>query len=240
MKKNLTNVKISRLKKYLLLTAAILTALLVLALVSIAHKPGRYAPVKGANQNQISPYLTNNLLPTIYNNAQLDKPFEVVITQQGLNDIIARTPQPITLNDVTLLDPQVILIPGQIILMATVEAAPVNPVVTIELNPVINQQGQLTLHICRVTLGAVNITTMAKLIGDKAYTDFLSSTGMEQDNIAAQICRSLLKDEPFEPVFELAGKNLRVSKLDISAEKITALLTPAPVSPPKLSAASKH
>lgn len=203
--------------------------LLALALALTAYKPSRYAPVRVADQNQISPYLTHNLLPAVFNGAQLRESFEVVITQEGLNDIIARLHQPIKLHNITLTDPQVLLTPQKkIILMATAGARPVDLVATIELNPTINQQGLLNLHINSVALGAVNITSVAKLIGDKAYLDWLSSTGMEPNNIAAQVCRSLLNDEPFEPVFEFGGKRLRVSRIDVSAEKITALLTPAP------------
>jgi hypothetical protein len=101
-------------------------------------------------------------------------------------------------------------------------------VATIELNPTINPLGQLNLHISSVTLGAVNVTAVAKLIGDKAYSNWLSSTGTEPNNIAARICRSLLNDEPFEPIFEIGDKTLRVSKMEVATKKITALLTPVP------------
>jgi uncharacterized protein YpmS len=239
MKKDLAGVKKSKLKRYFLATGAILLTLFVLVFVLTAHKPGRYAPLKVEDHNQISPYLTHQLLPTVYNNTQLGEPFEVVITQQGLNDIVARTPQPISFDKVELYDPQVILTPDKIILIAAVRAKPMDLFVTIELNPVINQQGLLTLHIDRVLLGAVNITAMARLIGNKAYSDWLSLTGMEPDNIVAQICRSLLNDEPFEPTFEFGGKSLRISKFEVSDGKITALLTPALDQPARPSATSQ-
>jgi uncharacterized protein YpmS len=228
MKKDSPNVKKTKFRKYLLPAALLVLVLLMLVLVLTAYRPKRYAPVRVADQNQISPYLTHHLLPAVFNGAQRREPFEVVITQEGLNDIIARFPQPIKLHDITLTDPQVLLTPQKIILMATAGARPVDLVATIELNPIISQQGLLNLHINSVALGAVNITSVAKLIGDKAYLDWLSSTGTEPNNIAAQVCRSLLNDEPFEPVFEFGGSRLRVSKIDVSAAKITVLLTPAP------------
>jgi hypothetical protein len=202
--------------------------LFVLAFVLTAHKPGRYAPLIIEDHNQISLYLTHQLLPTVYNNTQLGEPFEVVITQQGLNDIVARTQQPISFGKVELYDPQVILTPDKIILIAAVKTKPLDLFVTIELNPVINQQELLTLHINRVMLGAVNITSMSRSIANKAYSDWLSQTGTEANNIVAQICGSFLNDEPFEPTFEFGGKSLRISKFKVSEGKITALLTPYP------------
>lgn len=228
MKKDSQKLKKTKFRRYFLLGIVLALVLLALALALTAYRPGRYAPVRVADQNQVSPYLTHQLLPAVYNGAQLGKPFEVVITQEGLNDIIARSPQPIKLQNITLTDPQVILLPQQIILMATAMARPVDFVLTIELNPTINQQGLLNLHINSAALGAVSVTSVAKLIGDKAYSDWLSSTGTEPNNIAAQVCRSLLNDEPFEPVFEFGGKRLRVSRIDVSSANITALLTPVP------------
>ena len=228
MKKDSPNVKKNKFKKYFLPVITIALTLLVMAMVLTAYKPGRYAPVTIADQNQVSPYLTHQLMPAIYNNAQLDEPFEVVITQQGLNDIVARLPQPIRLNNITLADPQVVLMREQIILMAAVRARPINFFVTIELNPTINDQGLLNLHVNSVKLGAVSVTAIARLIGDRAYSNWLTTTGTEPNNFAAQVCRSLLKDEPFEPVFKTGDRQLRLSKIVVETKGIIVQLSPRP------------
>ena len=228
MKKDSPKVKKTKFRKCLLPAALFVLVLLMLVLVLTAYRPKRYAPVKITDNNLISPYLTHHLLPAVYNGAQLGQPFEVVITQDGLNDIVARFPQPIKLHNITLTDPQVIFTPMQITLMATVKARPVNPVLTIEVSPFINQHGLLNLCINRVLLGNIDITSIAMSIGNKAYSNWLSSTGTEPDNIAAQVCRSLLNNEPFEPIFEIGGKQLRVSNIEIMTKKTIVLLTPAP------------
>ncbi|MFH1370424.1 MAG: hypothetical protein ABII09_03960 [Planctomycetota bacterium] len=228
MKKDSPNIKKNKFKKYLWPVISLTPALLVLTLVLTAYKPRRYAPVRIADKNLVSPYLTHQLMPDIYNNAQLGEPFEVVITQQGLNDIVARLPQPIRLNNITLADPQVVLMREQIILMATVRARPIDFFVTVELKPTIYERGLLNLHIDSIKLGAVSITPVARLISDKAYSNWLTTTGTEPNNLAAQVCRSLLRDEPFEPVFKTGGKQLRISKIDIETKGITAQLSPVP------------
>jgi uncharacterized protein YpmS len=215
-----------KVKKYLWLALLFLLTLLVLAFVLIAHRPGRYVPVRVTDHNVISPYLTHQLLPKLYNGSQLGEPFELAITQDGLNDIVARWPVPLQLDNITFADPQVILLPRHVILMATVKAKPVDLFASIDLTPSMDRQGLLNLHINNISLGAVDITPIALSIGNKAYLDWLSSTGNDPNDIAAQICRSLLNDEPFEPTFEVYGKMLRISSITLADKMATIRLTP--------------
>jgi len=209
--------------------------LVLLAFVLVTHRPKNYAPLRIADQNQISVYLSHYLMPTIYNNSQLDAPFEVVITEEGLNDIIARWRQPVKFNNITFSDPQAILTQKQIILMVTAKTRFTNPVLTIRMTPAINLFGQLNIHVDSVSLGAAGITTLTKSMGNKAFTDWLAFTGTEPNNIAAQVCRSLLNDEPFEPVFKVGDKSLRICKIKLEKKKITALLLPLSDTPRPLS-----
>jgi hypothetical protein len=174
-------------------------------------------------------------MPTIYNNSQLDAPFEVVITEEGLNDIIARWRQPVKFNNITFSDPQAILTQKQIILMVTAKTRFTNPVLTIRMTPAINLFDQLNIHVDSVSLGAAGITTLTKSMGNKAFTDWLAFTGTEPNNIAAQVCRSLLNDEPFEPVLKVGDKSLRICKIKLEKKKITALLLPLSDTPRPLS-----
>jgi uncharacterized protein YpmS len=224
MKKDSEKMKKPKVKIYFWI--AIPIALVLLAFVLITHKPKNYVPLRIADQNQISTYLTHRLIPTIYNNSQLDAPFEVVITEEGLNDIIARWRQPVKFNNITFSDPQTILTQKQIILMATAKTRYANPVLTIRITPAIDYFGQLNIHVDSISLGAAGITTIAKLMGNKAFADWLAFTGTEPNNIAAQVCRSLLNDESFEPVFKVGDKSLRICKIKLEKKKITALLLP--------------
>lgn len=224
MKKDSAKIKKTKTRAYF--WAAIPFVLLLLAIALLMHKPKNYAPLRIADQNQISIYLTHRLMPTIYNNSQLDAPFEVVITEEGLNDIIARWRQPINFNNITFTAPQAILTQKQIILMATAKTHFANPILTVRLTPAIDYFGQLNIHIGGVSLGAVGVTTLVKSRGNKAFANWLSFTGTEPNNIAAQVCRSLLNDEPFEPVFKIGDKSLRICKIKLEKKKITALLLP--------------
>ncbi len=225
MKKDLPNVKKKRIARYLLPAILILLIILVLAFILIGHRPANYAPPEAANPNEVSRYLTNQLLPTIYNGSQLGQPFVLEITQEGLNDILSHLPGAIITNNLTLVRPEVILTPMEITVIATAEARPLDLFLTIELNPFINKQGLMNLCINRILLGKVNITSFARSLGNKAYIDWMATTGTEPNNIASQICLSLINDEPFDPVFKIYGRTLRVSKIDVIRGKIVVLLT---------------
>jgi uncharacterized protein YpmS len=231
MKKDLQNVKKNKRGRYLLPLILIVLIIFVSAFILIAHKPGNYAPTQPANPNEVSRYLTNEVLPEIYNGAQLGKDFEVEITQEGLNDIVSHLPQPMKMSNISLAGPQAVITPMQITLMATVEARPIDLFLTIELNPFLNKEGLLNLCVNHIRLGSVDITSIARSAGEKAYSNWMTETGTEPNNIASQICLSLLRDEPFEPVFKMGGKNCRISKVDVMRGKIVFLMSVVPEQP---------
>jgi hypothetical protein len=226
MKKDSEKTKKIRIKLYLWILLPLVLAFL--AFVLLTHKPNDYTPLRITDQNQISLYLTHNMLPVIYNNLQLDKPFEIVITEEGLNDIIARWRQPMSYDNISFTDPQVIFEQNQIILMATANTEIASPVLTIRVTPAINSFGLLNIHVDSISLGAAGITTLAKSMGSKALSDWLAFTGMEPNDIVILACRSLLNDEPFDPVFKVGDKSLRLCKIKLEKNKITALLLPLP------------
>ena len=225
MKKDLPNVKKKRIARYLLPAILILLIIFVAAFILVGHRPANYSSPKAANPNEVSRYLTNELLPNIYNGSQLGQPFELEITQDGLNDILSHLPGAIITNNLTVVRPEVILTPMQITAIATAKTRPMDFFLTVELNPFINKQGLMNLCVNRILLGKVNITSIARSIGNKAYADWMATTGTEPNNIASQICLSLLEDEPFDPVFKVYGRTLRVSKIDVMRGKIVVLLT---------------
>jgi len=215
-----------KVKKILGFVFLIALAFIVFALVLIGHRPSQYAPVTNTDVNQISPYLTNQILPMIYNGAQRGEPFDITISQQGINDIISRFREQIKTGNLTITAPQIIFSQNQITLMVTVKNSPIDLFATMECEPAINQKDKMVLHIKKISIGLLNITRTAKSKGNKLYSNWLILTGTEPDNIAAQVFRSLLNDEPFDPVFEFADKKIRVSKINITKESMTLQLTP--------------
>jgi len=216
----------NKLIRWLLVDIAVAAIVFTL----LIYRPGRYKPVDPSSykRGEISPYLTNELSPEIYNGAQRVEPFDVIITQDGLNDIIARGNWPMESEGVLLYAPAALFIPGRLVLMGTADAKGVEFVVTIELEPKIDEEGLLNLQIAKVKVGAMNITPLAKIIAQKMYMQRISGLEIDSNAIQTKIAASLLTDKPFEPVFSIDDtKKVRIEKITIENGKLSAHLVPA-------------
>jgi uncharacterized protein YpmS len=216
--------KRNKLIRWLLIDIAV--AAIVFAM--LLYRPGRYKPTDSSNyrNGEVSPYLTNDLSPAIYNGTQRVEPFDVIITQDGLNDIIARGDWPMESEGILLYAPAALFIPGRLVLMGTADAKGVEFIVTIELEPTIDEEGLLNLQIAKLKVGAMNITPLAKIIAKKMYMQRISGVEIDSNAIQTKIAASLLTDEPFEPVFSIDEKKVRIEKITIEKEKLLAHLVP--------------
>lgn len=230
MKTMETDLKKSKKARRYKLIRWLLVDLAVAAIVFavLLYRPGRYKPADSGKyeRGEVSPYLTNELSPAIYNGVQRLKPFDVIITQEGLNDIIARGNWPMESDGILLYAPAALFVPGKLVLMGTADAKGVEFVVTIELEPKIDDQGLLNLKVAMFKVGAMNITPLAKIIAKKMYMQKIAGVEVDTKALQTQIVASLLTDEPFEPVFSIDGKKVRIEKIAIENEKLLAHLVP--------------
>jgi hypothetical protein len=202
-----------------------------IVLTLLFHTPGRYAPADidsfDHEPGQVSPYLTHQLSPQFYNGVQRGKPFELVITQEGINEIVAGWGWPRMSEGAMLYAPAVLFVPDAVVLMGTVSIKSVEFVVTIILKPKINEEGLADLRITDVKVGAMNITPLAKFIARKMYAKRVGTVHVDTKAIEAQIAASLFKGESFEPVFEVEKRKVRIERIAVDKEKLTARLVPA-------------
>jgi uncharacterized protein YpmS len=228
-----TDLEIQKKKKYrkLLCWLAVDLAVAVVIFALLLYRPSRYNPTYAAdadyNHKQVSPYLTHELMPQLYNGAQLGEPFEVVITQKGINQIVSRYPWPVESEGIMFYAPAVLFVRGGIVFMGTADIKGVQFVITIELEPKINEDGLLNLQVTTVKVGAMNITPLAKMIAKKMYAQRFDTTVVDTEDWRTKIAASLLNGEPFEPVFNVEDKKVRVDKITIEDEKLILHLIPA-------------
>lgn len=209
---------------------------LAIAIVIVAlllHKPARYKPPEYTDDKLVSPYLTNILGPAIHNGAQRDEPFELVVTQKGINEIITWSKWPKEAEDVRFSAPVVFFVPDRIEVMGTANMKGVDLVISIMAEPRLNEEGLLNLRVAKVKIGAMNITPLARMIAKRMYAQRLATVPIDTEDLGAKIAGSLLNDEPFEPVFNIAdifeneNKELRIEKITITREKLILRLVPA-------------
>lgn len=212
-------------------------ALAIIILALLFYKPARYKPLDinpaGNNQDQISPYLSNVLLPQLHNGAQRQEPFDLVVIQKGINEAIARLQWPRESNGVLLSAPTVFFVPENIVLMGTASIKGAELVVTVVAKPSLDEEGLLNLRVEKVKIGAMNITPLARLMAKRMYTERLATVHVDTENLRARIAASLLIDEPFEPIFNIndifddVDKKVRAEKITITQKKLTIRMVPA-------------
>jgi hypothetical protein len=197
-------------------------------LVLLLYKPTHYDPPDFAHSKEVSPYLTHELSPQFYNGAQRGEPFDLVVLQKGINDIVARSKWPREFDGVSFSTPAVLFVPDSIVLMAAVNIKGVEFVVTIVAEPKIDDHGLLNLRVTKVKVGAMNITILARVMARRIYQQRLATTPLNAQDLRAKIAGSLLNDEPFEPVFKVEDKKVRVQRVTIKQEKLILRLAPVP------------
>lgn len=218
-------------RKKLLCWLAVDLSVAAIILGLLLYKPGRYNPDNFTDSNydpkQVSPYLTHELMPQLYNGAQLGEPFEVTITQKGINELVARSGWPLESEGVMFYAPALLFESDSIIFMGTADIKGVQFVITIELKPKVNQEELLNLEVSKVKVGAMNITPLAKMIAKKMYAERLSEESIDTDDLRTKIAASLLNEEPIEPVFKVEDKKVRLKKITVAEEKLILHLIPA-------------
>ena len=220
--------KKKRLKKtvrWLLVDIAVTCIILALLL----YKPSDYRPpeVNPADhkKGQIHPYLTH-LSAELYNNSQLERPFELVVLEGQINEAISFSDWPLESEGVKISEPVVLFIPEKIVLMGKANVKGAEFIVTIMVQPGVDQQGLLNLKMSKLKIGAMNVTPLAKVIAKKMYKDRLATGYIDTEDLRTKISGSLLTNEPFEPVFRIDDEKVRIDKITVEKGRLILRLVP--------------
>ena len=188
------------------------------------YTPQAYRPQPIDNPEQVSPYLTHKLGPDFINQVQLDKPFELIIEQDGLNDIIRRQSWIEQFNDFSFTDPVVLFDQNTIYLMGTLNYKGLSSVVTVIAYPKMMPEGDISLNIQSIRLGVIPVTT---LVGHLAVNGFEQSRDcFEGEPQLEEIVRAIVHNEPFDPVFNLSGQTVRITDFSLQPQKLILQFKP--------------
>ena len=227
---DLQNRKKKRRKKLLYWLAIDLSvAFIIFAL--LLYKPGRYKPVDSpeiseSNEDEVSPFLLK-ITSEVNNKAPLGKPFEVVVTQEAINDIINRAGWPMESDGIILDAPAALIVPDSVVLMGTARFQGIEFIITLELNAKINEEGRININVQKIKVGAVNITPLAKIAAKKMYAERFANIGdIDSYTWQSKVAASLLNEESFDPAFEIGNKTVSVDKITIEEGKLTIYMVP--------------
>lgn len=197
----------------------------------LLYKPSQYNPVistsVASDGERVHPYLHRDLGSTLYNGAQRQRPFDMTVHDTLLNEAIALAKWPQQAEGVTFYAPEVLFRPGRIVLMGTADLEGAKFVITIELEPEIDEQHLLSINVAKIKVGAMNITPLAKMMARRMYQQRLETVPIDTEALQTKIAASLLNQEPFEPVFEVDDKWVRLQSIEITEGKLVARLVPA-------------
>ena len=212
-----TRKKIRFKKRYWLL---IDLAVVVIIIILLLHRPKSYNPPEAIYNKQVSPYLTHNLLPQLYNGAQYGEPFELIAVQDGINNAIASLKWPKESEGAKFLTPVVLFVPDSIVSIGAVSIKGMEFVFTIVVEPELCEDGLLDLPITKVKVGAMNITPLAKIIAKRMFTKKLATAKLGTESLRAKTAAALLSGELFEPVFKIDDKKVRIEKIAVTQGKL--------------------
>ncbi|MFQ6034590.1 MAG: hypothetical protein ACE5NM_01930 [Sedimentisphaerales bacterium] len=226
------DLEVRKKKKYKKLASWLLVDLAVASIIFslLLYKPTGYGPLAvnaaSRRRGRVHPYLTR-LLSELYNGAQRGQPFELVVIEEQINEAIGRSQWPKESEGIMFSTPEVLFRPESVVLMGTANIKGAEFVVTIVLQPRVDQQGLLNLQVAKVKIGAMNITPLAKVVARRMYQHRLATVPVDIDDLRTKIAGSLLSDEPFEPVFHIEDKKVRVEKITVTQGKLILHLVPA-------------
>ena len=207
--------------KYEVILAIVLV--LILLVVLFVNKPGRYKPFRSEGTDLVSPYLTHKLAPEFLNNIQLDEPFDMVIEQDGINDIVSRIGWFDDSGNVTVSAPSIVFKADIVYLMGTVKIAGVPTVVTVIASPVV-EKGGVVFNLQKVKFGSMPMTGVAKKIIRKMVDEQMTDVG-EEDR-GKLFWKALLDNEPFDPSFKVYDTQIKITNAKVEKEKLTITIVP--------------
>ena len=218
--------------RVLCIAIIVLAVVCVVVVFLLTHIPDEYQPLDPPPTDEVSPYLTHYLAPNFHNNIPLDKPFDVVVAQKGLNEIIVDENSlgwawPYSLNGVVISAPSVVFQQDTIMLMGTVDYAGFPVVISVIGMPALDENGLLSLNIQKVKAGAVNITPLARFIARQVIAHQLRI--LPETQWLRDLDGALADNKSFDPLFPVydRGKQIRLTKAEITNGKL--LLGFAPV-----------
>lgn len=188
------------------------------------YTPRAYQPKPVSHPDQVSPYLTHKLGPDFLNQVQLDKPFELVVEQDGLNDIIAHQPWIEQFDGFSFTDPVVLFDSNTIYLMGTLNYKAVSSVVTVIAFPQMNPDGNIFLNIQSIRLGVVPVTTLVSYLAKKGFDQ--SRDCFEGEPELEEMVRAIIYNEPFKPAFKISDRMVRITQFTIQPKTLTLKFEP--------------
>ena len=218
--------RFSKTLKIILSVLLITTVLLVGFTLMLFDKPEGYEPLTVSDPNEVSRHLSHYIAPTLYNNLQTPEPFELVLTQEAVSDMVARGKWPKEIGDgLTIFAPRVYFADDVVILMSLIELAEREMVLTVVGKAWLDEQKLLNLNIEMIKLGSINIRRLAMSIAADIYEAKLTGDADSMDDQTKTIAEALLLHKAIRPEFEYQENKALITDIKIEQTRMTLTLS---------------
>jgi hypothetical protein len=213
---------------FILTDIALVFIILGICALLLKHTPSEYNPpsfIKTQSQ-QICPYLTSEILAKFYNGIKRNEPFTMEISQDGVNESIISLGWPQMYQGIIFSTPVIKFEKNACMAMGRVNYNGVDTVLTVEMQPIFDTEGKLTLQLSKVKTGALNITYFAKKAAQKVYNDQFAGISPDPEDLVACIVGSILADKAFLPAFKADKHKFKVDKIQLESKKVSVRFVP--------------
>jgi len=223
-------------KRYKLLVWLTAGAILTGGIIALLlYKPAGYEPVNTDAQiaeepTQVGRYLTY-LYSQMHNNVQKKETFEIEVLEDGINEAIASANWPQRSDNIVFAQPKTEFYEDGIIVTGTANVEGIDLVVTIHGLLEMLEDGQLSVRIQTVKIGAMNVTLLAKYLAKNMYKKKFGMMHVEATDPRALIAAALLEDKPFDPLFEVNDKGVRLIQASMEPHLVRLAFDPIPHAP---------
>jgi len=212
-----------KVRRIIILSAGLITLLLVLWFVGLFRTPRHYRSVKVIADGNVSQYLSNYILPQLHNKSQYGQPFDLILSEQGINDMIARHVDADNLQQANLSDLSVAFKQDRVLLTGRTVYCGIDFIITLVLKPGIDKKGQFFLGVSKVQAGNSRVPFVAETLKGKILEGL---DGFLNNSDAADFAKVLFNNGGIEPVFSINHKKLHIEKITVQDEKLIIRFLP--------------
>ncbi len=226
MEKNLEHptgkrpVKKTFFRQISLVLAGISILFLIHWFIGLFRVPAYFRTVEIIESNQICLYLSNVILPELYNKSQVGKPFEMIFTEEGVNEIISRHIDANSLKKWDFSDISVTFAKGKILLTGKTKYHGRDFIVTAVFKPVICEKG-FNAGLTQIQAGTSSVPFAKNFIRDKILYKLAG-----QPSDVVHYAGVLLSDNKIPPEFTVEHRNIKVQEITAGNHILTIRFLP--------------
>jgi len=212
-----------KVRKTINILVGLIVFLLLLWCIEFFRAPAYYRAVELPADGQPSQYLTNYILPQLHNKSQYGRPFEIVFSEQGINDVIARHIDVNSLQKAGMSDLSVTFKEDKILFVSKMAYRGFDFYTTIVLKPSVDEDGRFFLEVSKVQAGKSRVPFASEIVKKKILKSF---DNLLEDSKNSSFIRALFNDSKAMPVFSINRKKVSIEGITVKENELSARFVP--------------